>query len=58
MIVFGGHIVQLWIHGDGQHQLLHLRVLTNLLLIETTQHNDLLLVEKIAGDVTSLLLKS
>ncbi len=47
MIVFVRHILQLRVHGDGQHQLLlHLQVLTDLPLAETTQHNDLLLVQK------------
>ncbi len=58
MIVFVGHIVEIWVHADGQHQLLlHLRV--RLIYHSLKQwHNDLLLFEKSAGDVTSAFLKS
>ncbi len=48
MIVFAGHVVQLSIHRNGQHQLLlHLQVPTVLPLVETAKQHDDMLVGKL-----------
>ncbi len=58
MIVFVGHVIQLWVHGDSHQLLLHIRVLTNVPLVETTKQHDLLLVRKSAVNISSAFLKS